>query len=83
MQNMKIYDNHLKNSKAHKFFMDQISTDYIRAYKGGQTKLDSPQEKTVITKLIEFFSGEVQEFRRCAQLQRISKGEMLSEKYVF
>lgn len=82
LQNIRIYEKHLKDQKSHVYFMNQISTEYIRAYRSELTKLNSQQEKEVIVKLIDYFKSK-QEFRRCAQLDRILKGESLSTNYAF
>ena len=80
--NIKIYSKRLSGTHVEEYFYNQISTDYIRSYKNEQSKLDTPEEKAVIEKLIEYFQAK-QEFRRCAQLQRILNGESLSAKYMF
>ncbi len=82
LNNFELYEEHLSGTKSHKHFMDSISTDYIRAYRGGHSKLDSPEEIKVLNKLLEYFKEE-QEFRRCDQLQRILSGETLNVKYAF
>jgi hypothetical protein len=82
LQNIKIYEKHLKNTDAQKYFMNQTSTDYIRAYRLGENKFGTAQEKMAINQMINFFSDS-EDFIRCAQLQRILKGEILSEKYAF
>jgi hypothetical protein len=81
LQNIKIYNRNLNGTSAQSYFMNQISTDYIRAYMAGQ-KLDSDEEKKVIKELLSYFE-EIQEYKRCAQLKRILEGEPLSKEYVF
>ncbi len=80
--NIKIYSKRLSGTHAEEYFYNQISTDYIRSYKAEQNKFETDEEKEVIGKLIEYFQAK-QEFRRCAQLQRILNGESLSAKYMF
>lgn len=80
--NIEIYSNRLKGTHAEEYFYNQISTDYIRSYRNEHNKFETAEEKEVIEKLIVYFQ-EKQDFRRCAQLQRILNGEELSTKYMF
>lgn len=82
LQNFELYNKYLKGTQEQLYFMNTTATDYVREYKKGNSKFESIEEKKVINGLIEFFK-EKEDYRFCAQLEKILEGKPLHKFYTF